>query len=79
MIWLALSLAVERAGGQMEMIGARHSARLCGAIMGKNKSDVVDSEVLTHAGRSSTRHHWSWHPRDSWHCGGPCPPGRRRH
>ncbi|MET1154097.1 transposase, partial [Arthrobacter sp.] len=48
MTWLAL--AVERAAGQMEMIGARHSARLRGAIMGKNKSDVIDSEVLTHAG-----------------------------
>ena len=50
MTWLALALAVERAGGQMDMIGARHSARLRGAIMGKNKSDVIDSEVLTHAG-----------------------------
>jgi len=50
MTWLALALAVERAGGQMEMIGARHSSRLRGAIMGKNKSDVIDSEVLTHAG-----------------------------
>jgi hypothetical protein len=28
MTWLALSLAVERASGQMEMIGARHSSRL---------------------------------------------------
>jgi hypothetical protein len=28
----------------------RHSARLRGAIMGKNKSDVIDSEVLIHAG-----------------------------
>jgi hypothetical protein len=35
MTWLALALAVERAGGQMEMIGARHSARLRGAIMDK--------------------------------------------
>ncbi|MET3143562.1 UNVERIFIED_ORG: hypothetical protein ABIB13_003299 [Arthrobacter sp. UYEF2] len=50
MTWLALTLAVERAGGQMEMIGARHSSRLRAAIMGKNKSDVIDSEVLTHAG-----------------------------
>lgn len=50
MTWLALALAVERAGSQMEMIGARHSARLRGAIMGKNKSDVIDSEVLTHVG-----------------------------
>ncbi|MGO4190895.1 hypothetical protein AB4Y67_04420 [Arthrobacter sp. YAF17] len=51
MTWLALTLAVvERAGGQRSMVGARHSARLRGAIMGKNKSDVTASEVLTHAG-----------------------------
>jgi hypothetical protein len=50
MTWLALALAVERVGGQMEMIGARHSSRLRGAIMGKNKSDVIDSEVLTPVG-----------------------------
>jgi hypothetical protein len=42
MTWLALALAVERAGGQMEIIGARHSARLRVATMGKNKSDVID-------------------------------------
>lgn len=54
----------------METIGARHSARLRGAIMGKNKSDVIDSEVLTMPGRSSTRHPWSWHLRDSWRYGG---------
>ena len=50
MTWLALTLAVERCGGHMSMVGARHSARLRGAIMGKNKSDVIDSEVLTRAG-----------------------------
>ena len=71
MTWLALALAVQRAGGQMEMTGARHSSRLRGAIMGKNKSDVIDSEVLTHAGRSSTRRPWSWHPRPSWRCAAP--------
>jgi hypothetical protein len=45
MTWLALA-PVQWAGGQMEMIGARHSSRLRGAIMGKNKSGVIDSEVL---------------------------------
>jgi hypothetical protein len=50
MAWLALALVVQRAGGQMETIGARHTSRLRGAIMGKNKSDVIDSEVLTHVG-----------------------------
>jgi hypothetical protein len=48
MAWLALALAVQTAGGQMETICARHTIRLRGAIMGKNKSDVIDSEVLTH-------------------------------
>jgi len=43
MTWLALALAVERAGGQMEMIGARHSSRLRGAIMGKNKPALQGS------------------------------------
>ena len=71
MTWLALTLAVERAGGQMEMIGARHSSRLRGAIMGKNKSDVIDSEVLTHAGEIFDPPRWSWRRRDSWRCGGP--------
>ena len=32
------------------MIDARHTARLRGAIMGKNKSDVIDSHVVSHAG-----------------------------
>lgn len=32
------------------MIGAHPSSRLRGAIIGKNKYDFIDSEVLTHVG-----------------------------
>lgn len=49
MTWLPLAIAVESAGGTMHMVGARHSARLRGAIAGKSKSDVIDTDVLTHA------------------------------
>ena len=35
----------------MHMVGARHSARLRGAIIGKSKSDVIDADVLTRAGQ----------------------------
>ena len=51
MTWLALTIAVEKAGGTMHMVGARHSARLRGAIIGKSKSDVIDADVLTRAGQ----------------------------
>lgn len=47
--WLGLSATVNDAGGQFVLIGARHSARLRGAIMGKNKSDVIDADVLSRA------------------------------
>jgi len=30
--------------------GSRHAARLRGAISGKNKSDVIDADVLARAG-----------------------------
>lgn len=47
MTWLPLTIAVENAGDTMHMAGARHCARLRGAIVGKSKSDVIDAEVLT--------------------------------
>jgi hypothetical protein len=50
MTWLALSVAVSEAGGQLALLGSRHSARLRGAIIGKNKSDVIDADVLARAG-----------------------------
>ncbi|WP_033895450.1 IS110 family transposase, partial [Mycobacterium tuberculosis] len=49
MTWLPLTIAVENAGDTMHMAGARHCARLRGAIVGKSKSDVIDAEVLTRA------------------------------
>lgn len=49
MTWLGLAATVTDAGGQFVLIGARHSARLRGAIMGKNKSDVIDADVLSRA------------------------------
>ncbi|BCO37714.1 IS110 family transposase [Mycobacterium heckeshornense] len=49
MTWLPLTIVVEKAGGTMHMVGARHSARLRGAIVGKSKSDVIDADVLTRA------------------------------
>jgi hypothetical protein len=38
------------ASGQLALIGSRHAARLRGAITGKNKSDVIDADVLARAG-----------------------------
>jgi len=34
MTWLSLSVAVSGAGGQLALLGSRHSARLRGAIVG---------------------------------------------
>lgn len=35
MTWLSIGVAVERAGCEMSLIGTRHSARLRGALVGK--------------------------------------------
>jgi hypothetical protein len=37
----------------MHLVGARHCARLRGAIAGTNTSDVIDADVLTRAGQVS--------------------------
>lgn len=50
MTWLSIGVAVERAGCEMSLIGTRHSARLRGALVGKNKSDVIDADMLSRAG-----------------------------
>jgi hypothetical protein len=50
MSWLPLAAAVSEASGQLALIGSRHAARLRGAITGKNKSDVIDADVLARAG-----------------------------
>ncbi|MFZ1372324.1 MAG: transposase, partial [Nostocoides sp.] len=54
MTWLALSIAMRQAGGDLSLLGARHAARLRGAIIGKDKSDVIDADVLATAGEVFT-------------------------
>jgi len=54
MTWLALSIAMHRGGGDLSLLGARHAARLRGAIIGKDKSDVIDADVLATAGEVFT-------------------------
>ena len=50
MTWLGLSVAARQAGCELSLLGARHAARLRGAISGKHKSDVIDADVLARAG-----------------------------
>ena len=42
MTWLGLSVALRDAGCDLSLLGARHAARLRGAITGKHRSDVID-------------------------------------
>ena len=49
MTWLPLSAATARAGVSLVLVGNRHSARLRAAMSGKEKSDVIDAEVLSRA------------------------------
>ena len=49
MTWLGLSVALRNAGCDLSLLGARHAARLRGAITGKHKSDVIDADVLARA------------------------------
>jgi transposase len=50
MTWLALAVALRNAGGDLALVGHRHSARLRSALAGKNKSDPIDAVVLSRAG-----------------------------
>lgn len=50
MSWLGLSAALLPAGIELTLVGSRHVARLRGAVTGKNKSDVIDAELLSRAG-----------------------------
>jgi transposase len=54
MTWLGLSIALRDAGAELSLLGARHAARLRGAIIGKDKSDVIDADVLAAAGEVFT-------------------------
>ena len=46
MTWLSLGVAVEDAGCELALIEARHSARLRSAVAGRNKTDVIDADML---------------------------------
>jgi transposase len=50
MTWLGLTIALNAAGIDLALVGSRHVARLRGAVSGKNKSDVIDAQVLSRAG-----------------------------
>lgn len=50
MTWLGLSVALADAGIELALVGSRHVARLRGALSGKNKSDVIDAQLLSRAG-----------------------------
>jgi transposase len=50
MTWLGIAIAAERAGCVVSLVGTRHSARLRGALSGKQKSDVIDADMLSRAG-----------------------------
>lgn len=54
MTWLGLSIALRGAGADLSLLGARHAARLRGAIIGKDKSDVIDAGILATAGEVFT-------------------------
>lgn len=46
MSWLAVGHAVQDAGCDLSLVQARHTAKLRGAIAGKNKTDVLDADML---------------------------------
>ncbi len=50
MSWLSLGVAVQGAGCHLALIEARHSARLRSAVAGRNKTDVIDADMLATCG-----------------------------
>ncbi len=50
MSWLSLGHAVRDAGCELALVQARHSAKLRGALAGRNKTDVIDAEMLASCG-----------------------------
>lgn len=50
MTWLGLSVALADADIDLALVGSRHVARLRGALVGKDKSDVIDAQLLSRAG-----------------------------
>lgn len=49
MTWRSIAVALEDVGLDLQLVGARHLARLRGAVTGKHKSDVIDAELLAQA------------------------------
>lgn len=47
MTWFPLSVAAQKAGVTLSLVGNRHSSRLRAALSGKDKSDVIDAQVLS--------------------------------
>ena len=77
-----LAGVVGGAGGRrwcgLSLLGARHAARLRGAISGKHKCDVIDADVLARAGEVFDLHPLRPVDRRSWRCvGRVCAAGRR--
>jgi hypothetical protein len=70
MTWLPLAIALDRSGGQLCLLGARHAARLRGAITGKNKSDVLDADVLARASDVFELHPLRLPGPERWRCAG---------
>ena len=75
MTWLGLSVAVREAGCDLSLLGARHAARLRGAISGKT-SRRDHATCLPWPMRCST---WfrCCRGRRSWRCAGRCPAAPR--
>jgi len=73
MTWLGLAVALQDAGSDLALVGSRHAARLRGAISGKNRSDVIDADVLARAGDVLELDPLVLPSRRSWHCDGPAP------
>lgn len=54
MTWLGLSIALRQVREDMSLLGARHAAHLRWAINGRDKSDVIDVDVLPTSGEVFT-------------------------
>ena len=73
MTWLGLAVALQDAVSDLALVGSRDAARLRGAISGKNRSDVIDADVLARAGDVLELDPLVLPSRRSWHYDGPAP------
>lgn len=58
MTWLSIGITAEMSRCVLALVGTRHAARLRGALSGKNKSDVIDSDVLDRPGSGDCSGYW---------------------